>query len=120
MMRRAFFAFLLLGLSAAGYSFAQGKQTSISGVVRSAEGKPLAKARVYLQPSDGRAPHTAQTDAEGRYKFSNLRPGLYELKAQANGAWTDLVRDVNVNANHEVTVDLKFKAPAAPPAKPQL
>jgi hypothetical protein len=118
MTRRAFFAFFVLGLMAAGNSFAQEKTTTISGIVQSAVGKPLAKARVYLQPSDGRAPHTVVTDAEGRYQFKNLRPGLYDLKAHANGAWTELQRNVNVHAKEDVTVNLKFKAPAAPPAKP--
>ncbi len=119
MMRRAFFTFILFGLLAAGNSFAQEKTTTISGVVQSADGKPVAKARVYLQPSDGRAPHIVQSDAEGRYQFTKMRPGLYDLQAQANGNWTELQRNVNVRANQEVTVNLRFKPPVAPPVKPQ-
>ncbi len=118
MTRRAFVALVLLMLLTAGNSLAQEKQTSISGVVQSADGNPQANARVYLQPSDGRAPHTTLTDAEGRYHFTKLRPGLYDLKAQANGKWTELQRNINVHANEEVTVNLKFQPPAAPPAKP--
>ncbi|MFZ0818877.1 MAG: carboxypeptidase-like regulatory domain-containing protein [Candidatus Acidiferrales bacterium] len=118
MTRRAFFAFVVLGLLVGGNSFAQEKSTTISGVVQGADGKPLAKARVYLQPSDGRAPHTVVTDAEGRYQFANLRAGLYDLKAHANGAWTELERNINVHAKEDVTVNLKFKPPAATPTKP--
>ena len=119
MTRRAFFVFALLGLLAAGNSFAQEKQTGISGVVHSADGKPMVKARVYLQPSDGRAPHTTQTDAQGRYQFSKLRPGLYDVQAQSNGAWTEKQRNVNVHAKEDVTVNLQFKAPTAPTKPPQ-
>jgi hypothetical protein len=119
MTRRALFAFVVLGLLFAGDSLAQEKQTSISGIVQSADGKPIVKARVYLQPSDGRAPHTVVTDDSGHYSFAKLRPGLYDLKAQANGAWTDLVRNVNVHTKEEVTVNLRFTAQAAP-LKPQL
>jgi protocatechuate 3,4-dioxygenase beta subunit len=124
MTRRTFFALLILVSLAAGNSFAQEKQTQekqapekqtmISGVVQGADAKPLAKARVYLQPSDGRAPHTALTDADGRYQFTKLRPGLYDLRAQSNGKWTDLQRNVNVHANEEVTVNLSFMPPAKP------
>jgi protocatechuate 3,4-dioxygenase beta subunit len=114
MTRRTFFAFIILVSLAAGNSFAQEKQTMISGVVQGADSKPLAKARVYLQPSDGRAPHTALTDSDGRYQFTKLRPGLYDLRAQSDGKWTDLQRNVNVHANEEVTVNLKFEPPAKP------
>ncbi|HEV3220022.1 MAG TPA: carboxypeptidase-like regulatory domain-containing protein [Candidatus Acidoferrales bacterium] len=113
MKRRAFFVLVfvgLLGMLGMGNSYAQEKPTTVSGIVQSADGQGLAKARVYLQPSDGRAPHTALTDAEGRYQFMRVRPGLYDLRAQANGKWTELQRNVNVHAGEEVTVNLKFGA----------
>jgi protocatechuate 3,4-dioxygenase beta subunit len=123
MTRRVFFAFVFLGLLAADISHAQQKPGTIFGVVQTADGKPMAKARVYLQPSDGRAPHTVQTDTDGHYSFTKLRPGLYDLKAHANGQWTDLQRNVNVHANEDVTVNLKFQppptTPVTPPAKPK-
>jgi hypothetical protein len=118
MTRRTFIAFAFLGLLAASISHAQQKPGTISGVVQTADGNPQPRARVYLQPSDGRAPHTALTDAEGHYQFTKLRPGLYDLKAQANGKWTELQRNVNVHANEDVTVNLKFQPPGTPPAKP--
>jgi hypothetical protein len=121
MTRRAFFVFAVLGIIAAGNSFAQEKTapapqkiTGISGVVQGADGKPVAKARVYLQPSDGRAPHTALTDADGKYHFTKLRPGLYDVQAQSNGKWTEKQTKVNVHANEDVTVDLKFLPPITP------
>jgi uncharacterized GH25 family protein len=119
MTRRAFFVFALLGILAAGSSFAQQKTTTISGVVQDADGKPIAKARVYLQPSDGRAPHTTLTDAEGKYQFTKLKPGLYDMQAQSNGKWTEKQTKVNVHANEDVTVDLKFGPVSTPPARPQ-
>ncbi len=110
MRRRTFFVLLVFAMLAAGGSFAQEKQTMISGVVQGADAKPLANARVYLQPSDGRAPHTVLTDGDGRYQFTKLKPGLYDLRAQSNGKWTEPQKNVNVHANEEVTVNLKFEA----------
>jgi len=122
MIRRIFLASTVLaigfGLMAAGNLRAQEKTGTVSGIVQSANGKPLAEARVYLQPSDGHAPHTAQTDAAGHYSFANVKPGLYDLRAQFGGAWTELQRNINVHANEEVTVNLKLQPPATPPAKP--
>ncbi len=115
---RRFAGFLLLlaiaALMAAAPVHAQQGRGTVSGVVQGLDGKPQAKARVFLQSSSGRAPHTRLTDAEGRFTFRNLRPGLYELKAQAGGNWSELQRNIQVRANREATVDLKLLPPAPP------
>ena len=96
---------------------AQQSRGTVSGVVQAPDGTPQAKARVFLQAGSGRAPHTTLTDADGHYRFPNLRPGLYEVKAQANGNWSELQRNINVRANQDVNVDLKLAVPE--PAKPK-
>jgi uncharacterized protein YfaS (alpha-2-macroglobulin family) len=98
-------------------TYAQQGRGTLSGIVSAPDGKPQAKARVFLQSSNGRAPHTALTDADGHYTFKNLRPGMYELKAQANGNWSELQRNINVHANQEATMDLKLVPPAPPKPK---
>jgi hypothetical protein len=94
----------------------QGRGT-LSGVVQSADGTPQAKARVFLQPGNGRSAHATLTDDNGHYIFRNVRPGIYELKAHANGNWSELQRNINVRANQNVTMDLKFAPPAPPKPK---
>jgi hypothetical protein len=90
---------------------------TLTGQVNKVDGTPQAGARVYLQPSDGRTPHTMQTDANGHFSFEKVRVGLYDLRAQAGGLWTDLHQNINVQANQEVNVVLQLKP--ADPQKPK-
>jgi hypothetical protein len=114
-----------------------GPTGALSGTVLGPDGKPVEGARVMAQTSDGRAPRTARTDANGRFHFRGLRVAPYDLRARANGRWSDWTRDVPVRANEEATVKLRIpaakaapartpppdkspqKAPALPPQKPQ-
>ena len=42
--------------------------TVLSGTVLNSRGVPVAGARVFWQASDGRAPHTLHTDANGKFR----------------------------------------------------
>jgi hypothetical protein len=114
--RRAFLTFIALAFLVAGPIRAQQAPHTgtLLGVVNKIDGTPQPAARVYLQPGDGRPPRTVQTDATGHFKFENVRIGLYDVRAQAGGLWSDLHRNLNVEANHQVTVELQLK-PADPP-----
>jgi Carboxypeptidase regulatory-like domain len=89
---------------------------AIEGVVIGPDAKPVAGARVFLQPSDGRIPRIAQTDSEGHYRFHNLRQDFYDVRAQLNGRRSDWTRNVNLRSGAQVMVNLKLKP--APPAQP--
>jgi hypothetical protein len=82
----------------------------ISGVVLAPDGSPQAHARVYLQPGNGRPPRTVLTDATGHFTFGNTVSGIYDVRAQANGLWSELVHNVSVKKNDEVKVKLQIKA----------
>jgi hypothetical protein len=82
----------------------------ISGVVLAPDGSPQAHARVYLQPGNGRPPRTVLTDATGHFSFGNTVSGIYDVRAQANGLWSELVHNVSVKKNDEVKVTLQIKA----------
>jgi hypothetical protein len=51
---------------------------TVSGRVLDPEGKPAAKVKVEIGSF-----HTAETDAEGRFAFQDVRPGSYTLRASA-------------------------------------
>jgi len=69
---------------------------SIAGVLRDASGAPLAAGYMAViqrgeRPPSGRWKARRSTDAQGRFGFSGLEPGLYELSASADGhAWLHL------------------------------
>jgi Carboxypeptidase regulatory-like domain len=84
----------------------------ISGIVLAPDGSPQAHARVYLQPGNGRPPRTVLTDATGHFSFGNTVSGIYDVRAQANGLWSELVHNVSVKKNDEVSLKLQIKAKA--------
>jgi carboxypeptidase family protein len=88
----------------------------LSGIVLAPDGSPQAHARVYLQPGNGRPPRTVLTDATGHFTFGNTASGIYDVRAQANGLWSELVQNVSVKKNDEVSLKLQIKA--APGTKP--
>jgi len=90
----------------------------LTGTVLSASGKPVAGARVLIQTADGRRPFTVRTDAEGKFRVPRISRGLYHLRAQASGLWSDWERNVLIRAGKStsVTLRLALKKPAPQPA----
>ncbi|PYU14490.1 MAG: hypothetical protein DMG29_09515 [Acidobacteria bacterium] len=100
---------------------------SLTGIVLSAGGKGVAGARVILQVADGSHPHTTQSDAKGHFRFPALRQGNYDLRAQAQGQWSEWEHNVLVRSGRETRVTLRLplkqrqadppRVPGANPAK---
>ena len=113
-MRVRAFALLIFGVAI--FSLASGAAAQapgvVSGVVLALDGTPQAHARVYLQPGNGRPPRTVLTDATGHFTFGNTISGIYDVRAQANGLWSELIHNVSVKKNDEVSLKLQIKAAA--------
>jgi hypothetical protein len=61
---------------------AQTGSATINGIVRDLSGAPIAEANVYGIDSENiKRRISTTTDSAGRFRFSNLRPGTYELRA---------------------------------------
>jgi len=93
----------------------------LRGSVVSAAGKPVAGARVLIQTADGRRPFTVRTDAEGKFRVPRISRGLYHLRAQSGGLWSDWEHNVLVRAGQPTSVTLRLalkQPPAAAAAKP--
>jgi hypothetical protein len=101
-------------LSAAPRSKPSGR---IAGQVIGENGRPVAGARVIFQAADGTHPHAARADGKGRFRIS-LRPGLYDLRAQDKGQWSDWEHNVLVRNGRATNLTLRLtlkKPPDAPP-----
>ncbi|RZK60186.1 MAG: hypothetical protein EOO59_07115, partial [Hymenobacter sp.] len=62
------------------------RQSSLTGSLRSREGKPLAFANVLLlQAADSSLVKATLSDAQGHFTFADVRPGSYRLRAQQLG-----------------------------------
>ena len=91
---------------------------SLSGEVFGPDEKPVAGARVVLQRSDGTRPRTTQTDANGRFRFASLLRGNYDIRAQAQGRWSDWQHNVLVRSGRETRVTLRLLLKQPPADKP--
>ena len=82
-------ALLLAVWSHAGQPPLRSRFTATAGIrgrlVR-ADGRPLARAQIRLEPVDAQGPpRRADTDDEGRYEFTNLPSGRYTVTAVKTG-----------------------------------
>jgi len=94
-------AALLVSLTA----WAQSSTTGvIEGRVRDQAGNPVGDATVT--GAANRAPSATVTDSEGRYTLQNLPPGIYKVRAEANGKASVILDSVVVSINTRTRVDI--------------
>ena len=78
------------------------------GTVLDATGKPVKSASVMCQTSSGLKPRAVHTDSKGRFFITGLKRENYDLRAYANGAYSDWERNVPLGQTQtkEVTLQL--------------
>ena len=88
----------------------------LQGVVVDSKGAPVA-ARVFIQSADGSEPHAFRTDSQGHFRRVLPRRGLYDVRAEAGGLWSEWQHNVLVKpgVHAEITLKLLRTAPPAPP-----
>ncbi len=87
---------------------------TLSGVVLSKTGMPVASAQISWQSADGTAPHAAQCDARGHFQIAAVRPGLYEVRAAAAGRWSDWEHNVLVRTGADTSITLHLVRTSPP------
>lgn len=80
-------ALLLGALVALAGMTALGQTTSatLSGVVKDASGAVVPETKISIRNSQTGITRDITNDNEGRYSFTNLEPGQYELRAERTG-----------------------------------
>lgn len=87
----------------------QSKGTStLSGVVIGPDDKPAPHANISYQFSDGSGPHAARADAHGRFTISHLRASSYDIRASANGVFSDWSRNLPLRKGQTRSLELRL------------
>ena len=89
-----------------GTAFAQANSGDLTGTVFDSSGSAIPNANVVATNEETGVKTTAQTNAGGAYRFTNLPAGRYTLTASATGFTTDTLKGVDVTLNNTVTANL--------------
>jgi tetratricopeptide (TPR) repeat protein len=109
----ASFGLLLLSLPV----FAQ--TTSIEGIVKDPDGKPLQGAIVKIDRTDVKGSYPVKTDKKGHYGHYGLPLGVFDVSVVVDGQVKDLERGVRPTLSMPATVNFELKATqAAAPGAP--
>jgi Carboxypeptidase regulatory-like domain len=82
--------------------------TTIKGIVLGADGKPVPAAAVTCQSSAGMRPRIVHTDAKGHYVLSGLKQDSYDLRATANGAYSDWEKNIPLRRGQTKEITLRL------------
>src|SRR6516225_4668832 len=112
MNRKLFRAILLtIALLTVGELRAQTAHPSgatLAGVVLGADDKPVPSAGVSCESSGGLHPRAVHTDAKGRFRITGLKQDSHDLRASANGAYSDWERNIPLRQNQTKDVTLRL------------
>lgn len=104
--------FLLMLVAVAAVEAApQGKSkgtASLSGVVLGPDDKPVPHASITYQSSGGSAPHAVHADSRGQFSIKGLRADNYDLRATANGIFSEWEKNVNVRRGQAKSITLRL------------
>jgi hypothetical protein len=85
----------------------QSKGTAtLTGVVIGPDDKPVPHASVSYQSSGGTSPHAVHTDSHGRFTISQLKSDNYDIRASANGIFSEWQKNITVRKGKTSSVEL--------------
>lgn len=85
---------------------------TVRGTITDPQGGTVPNVTLTIKSTDQGTTRTVQSDASGEFVFLTLRPGPYELTAQAQGFAQQIVRDMQLTVGQVVTVELKLQVAA--------
>src|SRR5260370_458451 len=95
---------LMVSLALAVPVRSQTSSGSIAGSVRDAQDAATANATVTIAEQQRKTTYTAKTDAEGRFVFPQLLPGIYSISVEARGFKKVERKDIALLANDKISV----------------
>lgn len=112
-----------LAVAAAGMAFlavsAFAQITTIEGVVKGADGKPVDKAEILITRTDIKGNYKTKTDKKGHYLYMGLPMGKYDIDVMVNGQKADSVKNVATRPGDPIPVNFDLKQSEAAKAQQQ-
>ena len=93
------FNLTILFIFLTGAAFAQSKNGSVSGTIKTSDGNPASFVSVGLKNTN----KTAQTDEKGNFSIKNVAPGNYTIKVSAIGV-SSQEKTVSVRAGSDAEI----------------
>jgi hypothetical protein len=82
--------------------------SAISGVVLGPNDKPVARATITYQSSAGNAAHVVHTDSRGYFTVCKLPADNYDLRASANGIFSEWEKNFTVHTGETRSITLRL------------
>lgn len=112
MMRRGLVPAIVLAMAAcaSGVEAQTSKKdaVTIKGTVLGADGKAVSAAAVTCQSSAGIRPRAVHTDSKGHYVITGLKQDSYDIRASANGAYSDWERNIPLRKGQTKEITLRL------------
>lgn len=81
---------------------------TLEGLVLDGQGRPVADASVTIQTSDGLHPHATRTDANGHFQFTRWETGQYDVRAYANGMFSEWDKRIMIRSKKTTKITLRL------------
>jgi len=78
------------------------------GTVLGADEKPVPHAAISCESSGGIHPRAVHADERGHFRITGLKQDNYDLRASANGAYSDWERNIPVKLGSTKEVTLRL------------
>lgn len=113
-MKRIKFFLISLMISFTALSYADGIETvkentaatnatTIQGkIFDKTTGEPLVGALVHIEGTS----YNVYTDFDGNFSFQNILPGVFNLKVSLVSYKENLIKDIQLSANHTTTLEI--------------
>ena len=88
--------------------FGQGSTAELSGTVTDESGATVPNAKVVLTRVDTGASQPTTADASGQYHFTLLKPGVYNLSAEAQGFKKTIQNGFELQVDQSAEINLKL------------
>ena len=108
-MARRVFTTGLLGFLLAAFLYAQEFRATLTGRVLDGAGAPVANAKLRVNNGATGEVRAALTDAHGDYIVPLLNPGIYSVRAEAEGFKVAVQENVELTVNQTAALDLRLE-----------